>query len=144
MRSSSLVLLLLLAACGPDVTSWKGTWKGSAVVTAGRAPEVYQGTLVVSDGARFEASAVSGATTFTCALTAATADASTVTFTVPAACDLVATPADGCTRKVTVNAASASQTAQGVEGAANGRLATTCTGASSTAVDFALTFSGAR
>lgn len=144
MRSSSLVLLVVLAGCGPDVTAWKGTWKGSVVVTSGRAPDVYQGTLVVSDGGRFEVSAVSGGTSFSCALFATTADATTATFTVPTTCDLVATPADGCTRKVTLKAASATQNAQGVEGAANGRVDTACTGASTTAIDFALTFSGAR
>jgi hypothetical protein len=141
---ASLALVFVLCACGPDLSAWKGTYAGTAVITAGRQPEAYTGTLVVTDGARFEGSAVSNGTTFSCALTAATGDATTATFTVPTSCDLLAAPADDCTRKVTVNAASATLNGATLEGNVTGRVAATCTSSSSTATDFAMQISATR
>jgi hypothetical protein len=102
------------------------------------------GTLLIADGARFEGSAVSGGTTFSCALNASSADATTAGFTVPTNCDLVASPADGCTYKVTVNTASATRNGNSIEGTVNGRLNKSCTGGSSTATDFSMTIVGMR
>jgi hypothetical protein len=142
MRASLLVLVL--CACGPDVAAWKGTYSGSVVVNDGRLPQAYTGKLIVSDGARFEGSAVNGGTTFTCALNASMADAATASFTVPTSCDLVPSPADGCTYKVTVNAASATRNGNSIEGTVNGRLNKSCNGGSSTATDFSMSLAGMR
>lgn len=143
MRAPFL-LLLLLAACGPDVSAWKGTWTGTAVVNTGRQPEPYPGTLTVSDGARFEGVATSGGTAFSCALTAATADGAKVTFAANSTCALTANPPDGCTRAVTVTQGSATRTDNALEGSLSGRVETTCTGPGSGATDFLLTVSATR
>jgi hypothetical protein len=144
MRASLVALVVVVSACGPDVSAWKGTYSGTAVVNDGRQPQAYTGTLLIADGARFEGSAVSGGTTFSCALNASSADATTAGFTVPTNCDLVASPADGCTYKVTVNTASATRNGNSIEGTVNGRLNKSCTGGSSTATDFSMTIVGMR
>ncbi len=143
MRAPFL-LLLLLAACGPDVTAWKGTWTGTAHVNTGRQPEPYPGTLTISDGARFEGVTTSGGTTFSCALTAGSGDGAKVTFAGTSTCSLTAAPPDGCTRAVTVTQGSATRTGNALEGSLSGRVETTCTGAGSGATDFALNVSATR
>lgn len=144
---NSFALVLVLSACGPDVTAWKGTWVGNGSINTGRQPLAFTGTLTISDGARFVATSDaqgSPAVSLSCALTAATADGTTVTFTGPTAVEVTATPADGCTRQVTLDAATATRTGEALEATANGKLKTDCTGGSSTAESFLLTLAANR
>ena len=144
---NSFALVLLLSACGPDVTAWKGTWAGSGSINTGRQPIAFTGNLVISDGAHFVATSDAQGTpsiSLSCALNAATADGTTVTFTGPQTLQVTATPADGCTRTVTLDAASATRTGEALEATANGKLKTDCTGGSSTAESFLLTLAANR
>lgn len=142
MKHALLVALTFFMACGPDITPWKGTWVGSGSVNTGRQPLPFTGTLTISDGARFVATSDaqgSPASSFTAALTAATADEGKVTFTGPTSLELTATPADGCTRQVTVDDGSATRTGDDLEATVRGKVKTECTGGSSVAENFLLT-----
>lgn len=145
--AATLTLAVAVTACGPDVTAWKGTWGGSASINTGRQPLAYTGTLTISDGARFAATSDaqgSPAQSFSCALTAATADGTKVTFATAAGCDLTATPADTCSYKVTFDAAEATRTGDALAATGHGRMTATCTGTSDVVTDFALTLSATR
>lgn len=133
--------VLFLTACGPDLTPWKGTWAGSGSVNTGRQPMPFAGTLTIADGARFVATSDAQGTpavSFTCTLTAATADAATATFKGPVTVELTATPADGCTRQVTLDDGSATREGDALSATVRGKLKTDCTGGSSTAENFLL------
>jgi hypothetical protein len=141
MKNSFALLVLLLSACGPDVTAWKGTWVGSGSVNTGRLPIAFTGTLTISDGARFAGvsdAQGSPAISLSCALTAATADGATVTFTGPTSVDVTATPADGCTRLATIDDGTATRTGEALEATVRGKLKTDCSGGSSVAENFLL------
>ncbi|MGV3624639.1 MAG: hypothetical protein ACO1OB_27715 [Archangium sp.] len=138
--------LLCVACKGPlDVGDWKGTWSGNAVINTGRQPEVYEGTLIIDDTARFEAkSAAIGGRVFTCALAASEIDVGGASFTTPTSCAMTASPADDCTYEVTFNNASATRDGEALQAMGNGRFTSTCTQSSSQSLDFALTLSATR
>lgn len=139
--------VLFLTACGPDITPWKGTWGGSGSVNTGRQPMPFTGTLTISDGARFVATSDAQgmpAVSFSCALTAATADAATVTFKGPTQVELTATPADGCTRQLTVEDGSATREGEALSATVRGKLKTDCAGGSNTAENFLLDLAATR
>ncbi len=147
MRLFLVFALLLLAACGPDVTAWKGTWSGSGSVNTGRQPLAFTGTLTISDGARFVATTDAQGTpmtAFSCSLTASTVDAAAITFKGPTQFELTAAPADGCTREVTLDDGSATRSGEALEATARGKVKTDCPGGSSTAESFLLTLSANR
>lgn len=146
MRTALPLLLALASACGPDLTPWKGTWTGSAVVNDGRQPEVWPGRLVIGDDARFVATSDgrgSPARAFSCAVTAVTATATEATFGAPTACDGTATPDDGCTYRLTFSALSATRSDDQLSATGSGRLTATCA-AGSSATDFGLSLSARR
>lgn len=145
--AAALTLAAAVTGCGPDVTAWKGTWSGTASVNTGRQPLIYTGTLTIADGALFTATSDaqgSPAQSFTCALTAASADAGKVSFASATGCTLTATPADSCSYKVTFDAAEATRNGQALEATGHGRMTASCTGASDVVTDFALTLSATR
>ena len=147
MRHLVLLAVLSFAACGPDVTAWKGTWAGSGDVNTGRQPLPFTGTLTITDGARFAVtSAAQGtpASSFSCTLIAATVDGTTATFTGPTQLELTASPGDGCTRQVTLDDGSATRTGDALQGTARGKVKTDCAGGSSTVENFLLNLSANR
>ena len=138
--------VVLLSACGPDLSPWKGTWSGSGSVNTGRQPLAFTGTLTI-DGAKFSVrSEPQGmpAVAFTAELTATTADATSAPFTGPSTFQLIAAPTDGCTRNVTLDDGSATRNADALEGTARGKVKTECTGGSSTVENFLLTLAANR
>ena len=147
MRLSLSLAVVLLAACGPDLTAWKGTWAGSGSVNTGRQPLPFTGTLLISDGARFVATTDAQGMpmeAFSCSLTASTVDTMAITFKGPTKFSLSAAPADGCTREVTLDDGSATRTGEALEATARGKVKTDCTGGSSTSESFLLTLSANR
>ena len=139
--------MLLLAACGPDVTAWKGTWAGSGDVNTGRQPLPFTGTITISDGARFAMTSDAQGTpaiSFNATLTAATIDGTTASFTGPTQLELTASPADGCTRQVTLDDGSATRTGDALSGTARGKVKTDCTGGSSTVENFLINIAANR
>jgi hypothetical protein len=144
--ASLLLLVTFTSACGPDLSGWKGSWSGSAVINDGRQPEVWPGRLVIGDDARFVATSESRGTparTFSCAVTAVTATATEATFGAPTACEGSAAPADDCTYRLTFSALTASRTGDELSATGSGRLAMTCPSGSS-ATDFGLSLSARR
>lgn len=147
MRLSLFLPVVLLAACGPDVSAWKGTWAGSGSVNTGRQPMAFTGTLIISDTARLVATSDAQgmpAVGFTCSLTPSTEQPSELTFKGPSRFELAAAPADGCTREVTLDDGSATRTGEALEATARGKLKTDCTGGSSIAESFLLTLTANR
>ena len=134
-----LSLSLVIAACGPDLSPWKGTWSGSGSVNTGRQPSPFTGKLVI--GETFVATSDASGTpavSFLAALTPATADGANVTFKGPTTFELTATPADGCTRQVTMDDGTATRTGDALEASVRGKVKTACTGGSSTVENFLL------
>ena len=144
MKHLLLCSAVLLSACGPDVTPWKGTWTGSGSVNTGRQPQPFTGTLTIADGALFTGTTDaqgSPAVSFTASLTASTADGAAVTFKGPTTVQLTATPSDGCTRTVTIDEGSATRggdIGDSLSATVKGKLKTDCMGGSSTAENFLL------
>ena len=141
MKHLLLCSAVLLSACGPDVTPWKGTWTGSGSVNTGRQPQPFTGTLTIADGALFTGTTDAQGTpavSFSASLVAATADATSVTFKGPTTVQLTATPSDGCTREVTLDEGSATRMDDTISATVKGKLKTDCMGGSSTAENFLL------
>ncbi len=147
MRPSLLlVLLALLPACGPDLSSWKGTWAGNAAVNTGRQPEVAPGGLLVGDS--LVASLTLGpwgtpALRFTCTLVATSADAAKAEFVAQAACDVEKSAGDDCAYGLLFTAATGQRDGEALTLDATGRLTTTCASGSS-AVDMGVQLSASR
>lgn len=147
MKHLLLFAVASLSACGPDLTPWQGIWSGSGTVNTGRQPLPFTGTLTIAEGARFVATSDAQgmpAVSFTCTLTASTADAATVTFQGPMMVELKAAPVDGCTRLVTLDDGSATRSGSALEATARGKVKTDCTGGSSTVESFLLTLAANR
>lgn len=141
MKHLILCSAVLFAACGPDVTPWKGTWAGSGSVNTGRQPLPFTGTLTIADGALFTGTTDAQgmpAISFSASLTAATADGSAVTFKGPTTLQLTATPPDGCTREVTVEDGSATRMDNSLTATVKGKVKTDCMGGSSSVENFLL------
>lgn len=146
MKHFVLASVVVLSACGPDLSGWKGTWAGSGSVNTGRQPLAFTGTMTI-DGAKFSATSDAQGTpsvAFTAVLTAAMADATTATFTGPSMFQLTAAPTDGCTRNVTLDDGSATRSGDALEATARGKVKTECTGGSSTVENFLLTLTANR
>lgn len=148
MRRAVCLLAVLVGSGCPgrlEVGEWKGTWSGTAVVNTGRQPELYDGTLIIDETARFEATskAIDGKV-FVCALSASQIDEAGASFTTPATCVMTSTPQDDCTYEVVFNDALATRDGATLQGVASGRFTSTCTGSGSKTLDFSLTLSATR
>lgn len=147
MRRAFALLALVFSACGPDVSSWVGTYAGSGSLNAGRAPEAVVGTLTVTADARFTLTSNatgSSNSVFTCSLVASTVDSTKASFTVPTTCELGVSPSDGCSYQLTINAAQVNRADTAVDGTVSGRVNATCSGAGNSVNDFLLSFGGTR
>lgn len=149
MRVIVTLALVSLSACGPDVSSWTGVYRGSATINAGRQPEPLTGTLTANADATFTLKSDPTGTmnrVWQCSLRAASAAAENVTFMVPTTCALGVMPDDGCMHQVTINMATVHRIAGALEidGSLSGRVSSTCTGMSGATNDWLLEFSGRK
>lgn len=146
---AKILCVLSFAACGPDVASWTGVYRGSGTINAGRQPEPLTGTLTGNADATFTLKSDPTGTmnrVWQCSLRATSATAENVIFMVPTTCPLGVMPDDNCMHQVTINAATVHRIAGSMEidGSLSGRVSSTCMGMSNTTNDWLLEFTGRK
>lgn len=147
MRFAPVLLALPLAACGPDLSAWEGTWTGNASVNTGRQPEIAAAAFTFAEGrdATFALGAWgSPARSFTCALVASEADAAKANLISQSACAVERGAGDDCTADLSFSVVTLTRTGETLDASLSGRLNSTCPGGSGSVVDVGVRLTATR
>lgn len=147
MRCSLFLLALPLAACGPDLSAWAGTWSGNAAVNTGRQPEIAPASFTFAEAR--DATFTLGpwgapARTFTCGLVASEADAAKATLVSQSACTVERGAGDDCTAELSFGVVTLTRAGETLDASLSGRLNSTCPGGSGSVVDVGVRLTATR